>query len=263
MRFIGTFSQFIGALQRSRQYAFQYMRYYGIWRKFKRLHPNSRERYQPYLHNVQRWRWHIEQHELRKAETAQVEKWVQDLPENFLKLTEQRRILRWDDFDNKTQGIYRDIADRFTGFPVYACGSRVRGDYVNADDLQEIKEWRKRAGKAEKENSDFDFWTPLNAVQYGELPEYADRLRHGVPENEKILIPMIAWDFTKLPADQHGRVIELYNSGRWNELAALHDKYKLSPYDYCCDLSGLKKWYKHGIDSKKINADSTANNTGV
>lgn len=248
-------------LKQSRLQINQRANYYRVWRLFKQACPNNKERYRPTPANIQRWKWHIKEAAKRKEEIAQAKKWEWDLPESFLKLIERRRVRRWEDFDEKTQSIYRHIADMFPGFPVYACGSRVRGDYTEYLDPTEIKEWRKRAGKAEKERSDYDFWTPLNAVQYGELPDYADRLRHGIPENEKILIPMVAWDFTKLPNDQHGRVVELYNAKNWRELAALHDKYKLSPYDYCCELEGLKKWYKHGIETGKINADTT--DTGV
>lgn len=235
----------------------------ALFEQFKSISKNRDEQYRPTPANVQRWQWHIKEHQKRQAEIAQARKWERDLPESFRKLIEQRRVTRWEDFDERTQSIYRHIADQFTGFPVYACGSRVRGDYTEYLDPPEVKEWRKQAGKSAKERSDYDFWTPLDAVLSGELPEYADRLRHGVPDNEKILIPMVAWDFTKLPEDQHGRIIELYNAKRWNELAALHDKYSLSPYDYCCDLSGLKKWYKHGIETGKINADSANDNTGV
>lgn len=233
----------------------------AIFEQFKSISPSRTEQYSPTPANVQRWRWHIKQAAKQKAEIERAKKWERDLPDKFLELIERRRVRRWEDFDEKTQSIYRHIASMFPGSDVYACGSRVRGDYTEYLDPSEIKEWRKRAGKAEKERSDYDFFAPLNAVCYGELPEYADRLRHGIPENEKILIPMTAWDFTKLPEDQHGRIIELYNAGRWNELAALHDKYGLSPYDYCCDLSGLKKWYKYGIETGRINAGTT--NTGV
>lgn len=260
MRLIGMYFRFTTALRR----AWQYCYHYGTFRHFKRISPNNTERYRPTAENAARWRWHIEQQRKRQAEMERAGKWERDLPGVFVELMLQRRVTRWEEFDERTQGIYRHIADLFCGAPVYACGSRVRGDYTEYLDPPEIKEWRKRAGKAEKESSDFDFCTPLSAVCYGELPEYADRLRHGVPDNEKILIPMVAWDFTKLPEDQHGRVIELYNAGRWSELAALHDKYKLSPYDYCCDLSGLKRWYKSGIESGKIkNADSTTTDTGI
>lgn len=244
-------------LKQSRLLINQRANYYRVWRLFKQVCQNTKERFNPTPANVRRWRWHIKEETKKKQEVEQTKKWERDLPQSFLKLIEKRRVRCWEDFDEKTQGVYRHIADLFPGSDVYACGSRVRGDYTEYLDQPEVKEWRKRAGKAEKERSDYDFFAPLNAICYGEIPEYADRLRHGIPENEKILIPMVAWDFTKLPEDQHGRIIELYNAGRWNELAALHDKYKLSPYDYCCDLSGLKRWYKYGIESGKINADTT------
>ena len=63
---------------------------------------------------------------------------------------------------------------------------------------------------------------------------------------------MESWDFEKLPKSEHARVIKLYNLGKWRDLAAIHDKYQLSNYSYCCDLSGIKTWYLFGIQSGKI-----------
>jgi len=177
------------------------------------------------------------------------------LPESFSALIEKRKVQKWEDFDERTKGVYRHIASLFPGFPVYACGSRVRGDRVEYLDKDEVRQWRAIAGKADKDVSDYDFWTSLDAVQVGELPRYADRIRNGIPDDEKILIPMPEWDFSKLPESEHARVIELFICGQWRELANIHDQYGLSPYSYCCELDGLKNWYRFGIEQGKITAN--------
>lgn len=179
------------------------------------------------------------------------------LPESFAALIEKRKVRRWEDFDERTKGVFRHIGSLFPTAPVYACGSRVRGDYVNIEDWKQIHEWRAIAGKTCKIESDYDFWTPLDAEQIRELPRYADRIRHGIPDDEKILIPMPEWDFSKLPESEHARIIELYNSGGWRELANIHDQYGLSSYSYCCELSGMKVWYRFGIEQGKIKSNGT------
>ena len=227
-----------------------------VFAEFKRLHPQSVERYLPLPGNIRRWESHIEHaSKLKEMQTQKAQK--KPLPESFAALIEQRRITTWDDFSKGTQFSYRIIAELFPGHDVYACGSRVRGDYVSGSDSDVVREWRRQAGKAAKFASDYDFWVDLSAEPMGGIPEWADRLRHGVPDDEKILIPMEQWDFSKLPASEHRRVIDLYNAGQWRELANIHDDYHLSNYSYCCDLSGLKLWFRFGIESGKIKADAS------
>lgn len=186
-----------------------------------------------------------------------------DLPESFAALIEKRRVRKWEDFDERTKGVYRHIASLFPVSPVYACGSRVRGDRVEYLDSDEVRKWRAMIGKTDKDVSDYDFWTTPDAEQIEELPRYADRIRHGIPKDEKILIPMVSWDFTRLPESEHARVIELYNTGKWSALAAIHDKYVLSPYSYCCETQGLKNWYRFGIETGKIKRNGATTDTGI
>jgi predicted nucleotidyltransferase len=224
-----------------------------IFDRFIKLHPNRSEVFNSTPANVQRWKWHIAHAESGFVQSAYTK---QELPDNFDDLIEKRRVRTFADFSEKTQSIYRHIASFFPGEQVYACGSRVRGDYVELLDLPEVREWRRRTGKADKDVSDYDFYVRPESLQFGELPKHADRLRHGIPDEQKIPIPIMeGWDFSKLPKTEHGRVIELYNAGRWGELAAIHDQYGLSSYSYCCDTSGLKTWYKFGIESGKIKGE--------
>lgn len=225
----------------------------AIFDRFIELHPNRVEMFDPTAGNIRRWKWHIAHTEVGFVLSRYT---VPKLPDNFAALIEKRRVRTFGDFPEGTKIAYRHIASFFPGDQVYACGSRVRGDYVEYLDPPEVREWRRRAGKSDKEVSDYDFFVQPNAVQVGDLPSHADRLRYGVPDEQKIPIPIMeGWDFSKLPKSEHGRVVEMYNAGRWAELAAIHDKYGLSNYQYCCDMSGLKQWYKFGIESGKIKAN--------
>ena len=101
-----------------------------------------------------------------------------------------RGVTYFEEFPKATQEIYLKIAACFPAHDVWACGSRVRGDYVEAAENYEfVRKARRLAFMAEKETSDFDFWTTPDAKQVGELPKGADRCKVRVPDEEKILIP--------------------------------------------------------------------------
>jgi len=145
---------------------------------------------------------------------------------------------------------YLEIATCFPSFQVYACGSRVRGDYVDDRHDDITQRLRDLAGKKKKDCSDFDFWVEPGAVPVCKLPDYADRCKLRIAEHEKIPLPM--WNWSKIPESEHASILELYRNGEWKELADVHDKYEVSPYSYCCDLIGLQVWWKFGIDSGYI-----------
>lgn len=164
-------------------------------------------------------------------------------------------------FSNYALSIYGHIVSRFPGFKVYACGSQVRGDYVIGGygmDNSQINQARVLAGMKFTNGSDFDFWVEPDAEQVGWIMDDCDRCRLRIPENEKILLPM--WDFTKLPDDVHQTVISLFNKGDWRELSRVHDRYGLSPYSYCCDETGLKNYFEHGINTGKIKTEKPKKN---
>lgn len=101
-----------------------------------------------------------------------------------------RGVRYFEEMPKATQEMYLKIAACFPENEVWACGSRVRGDYIEASENYEfVKKARRLAFMAEKETSDFDFWTAKDAKQVGELPEGADRCNVRVPDDEKILIP--------------------------------------------------------------------------
>jgi hypothetical protein len=64
------------------------------------------------------------------------------------------------------------------------------------------------------------------------------------------------WDFSRLPQHEYRQVLQLFGSGKWWALAALHDKYQLSSNSYCCSntLMGVKNWFEYGIEKGYIQA---------
>lgn len=232
-----------------------------VFQRFKELHPNNGEAFRFTSANVLRWRYHIDQREAL-SRTYTGKNWARLLPHDFQELINARRVNHWREFPAGTKARYTAIAESFPGIQVYACGSRVRGDYIEANDPEQIRQWRKAAGKSDKQRSDFDFWAPTAAVPLFEVPKGGDRIKHGIAETEKIAIPMAAvWDFSKLPETEHARVVALYKAGNWNELIKIHDAHDLSPYTYCCDISGVKKWYGHAIQTGIIKDGKSTNTT--
>lgn len=229
----------------------------SLYDDFMAICGNSSEPFNPTKANVQRWAWHIRENKANVALLEQSVKWAQNLPADFVQLIERRRVIRWSDFPARTQSIYLSIAQNFPAEAVFACGSRVRGDYVEIDDPGVVRQWRAMAGKADKLVSDFDFYVSLSAVPVDPLPDYCDRLRHGIPEAEKILVPMEPWDFSKLPAHEHARVVQFVRQGAWRELVFIHDKYQLSPYEFCCDIEPLKKWFRWAVRTNVVTDANT------
>lgn len=100
-------------------------------------------------------------------------------------LQQRRRVLRWEDFPAATRERYEQIARLFTG-PVWACGSRVRGDYIDHGDPPEVAQVRRGLGKR-KPVSDYDFMAAGEPC--GPLPPWADRFIGVVQGYTPIPIP--------------------------------------------------------------------------
>lgn len=102
-----------------------------------------------------------------------------------------RGVKRFEQFPERTRRVYLEAARCFPGVRVFACGSRVRGDYVEAGDGSEVRGARRRAGMRDKAESDFDFFVPDSRVEAsGQLPKGAQRVRARVPLNELVEIPV-------------------------------------------------------------------------
>jgi hypothetical protein len=68
---------------------------------------------------------------------------------------------------------------------------------------------------------------------------------------------MDEWDFTRLPKTEHAAVIQALNVSDVRALLTIHDKYQLSPHQYCCDQDGLKTWFLWAVQNGIINGQGT------
>ena len=219
---------------------------YDTWQRFRMLHPLSREPFVDTPENRRRWLYHIDiadsMARLDAIRTA----------DSLSPKIKSRSVSEFHEMPAYTRHIYGCIADCFPGIQVYAVGSRVNGDYVDADSPAEIRRARREAGKAEKHESDFDFWIAERVSPVGYLPMLSDRLFYLPPGERKILVPM--WDFSKLPESEHALAIEATQNARVGALILLHDQYRLSPYSYCgCgDEKAVLAHFQKAIQDGKI-----------
>lgn len=186
--------------------------------------------------------------EARKAERAALKQIIHD-KQYIEDLRHIYRVSKYRYFPLEARDVYKKIAGCFPGVQVYACGSRVRGDYIEKESLifWQIKDARMKAGMAPKEDSDFDFWVAPEFMPVSDLPPFADRCRLRIPKNEKIPLPM--WDFSKLPESEHARVKALLSQNDIQGLVKIHDKYQLSEYSYCCSgIEGVRNWFTWAIE---------------
>ena len=223
-----------------------------LFSEFKTLNPNSREAYDPTLPNLQRWHWHINEARFRPQYEKILPGEISSADRRFITA---RRFRTFKQLPKHMQEKYLQLAALFMGREVWACGSRTNGTWIEKDSLPEVARMREGLGKTPKIESDYDIYFPLkHGEDRGELaallPEWADLLLHGVPPDEKILIPM--WDWTKLPKTEHANAIDMFNGQRWGALMALHNKYKLSPQTLCCNDSPVREWFAWAIQEKII-----------
>jgi hypothetical protein len=176
------------------------------------------------------------------------------MPDGWRELVERRRVKRWKDFPPTTKRVYQQIADCFPGLRVYACGSRVTGQWCDESTTLEFRKGRIAAGYKNKTASDFDFWMDRRVEPVRPLPDGADWVRLRVTKPERIMLP--GWKFERLPAERHAEVRALISACAWQRLIDIHDEYRLSEYDYrdCCTaLDGLKRWYFYALDNGLLN----------
>lgn len=219
---------------------------YDTWQRFRMLHPLSLEPFVDTPENRRRWLYHIDiADSMSRLEAIRTSA-------SLLPKIKSRAVSEFHEMPAYTRHIYGCIADCFPGIQVYAVGSRVNGDYVDADSPAEIRRARREAGKAEKHESDFDFWIAERVGPVGDLPLLSDRLFYLPPGEKKIPVPM--WDFDKLPESEHALAIEATQNARVGALILLHDQYQLSPYSYCgCgDEKAVLAHFQKAIQDGKI-----------
>ena len=236
---------------------------YNLFLRFKELHPNSSEEFVISFENLNRWAYHV-QH----AETLPVGVNVDFTPnESDAALIASRAVNDWNDFDIATKQAYDNLQSSMPRVQLWATGSRVDGTYIDGDSHPNIAAMRKRIGKQDKSVSDFDITAAeISVIQFKGYfyniecnPENAKReieihnkrfdftpWHNDNDIQPKIKIPM--WDFSKLPESERQNVIDLYNENQWGQLIEIHDRYGLSPNNYCCDVEPVKRWYKYAIE---------------
>ena len=159
---------------------------FDIFTKFLALHPNRLEIYDPTPENVQRWQWHIRQRELSPKYAKMHFDYTL-----IEAIRQERGVKEFKDFPVLAQVCYTYIATMFPGEQVYACGSRVRGDY-NDDNNEMVNHARILAGMKPNTVSDFDYFVRKGAVQRG-IPHDKfkfDRMRVKLPLDEMVKIPI-------------------------------------------------------------------------
>lgn len=222
-----------------------------LFERYKEAYPTAKDEYSPTPANVRKWQNAIE----AKEKISNLARYERDMT-GIEQLRAQRGAKTYEGMAQNARNVYQALKEQYIGVNVFACGSRVRGDYVDMWDMEgsEVRRARIAAGMPNKIESDFDFWLSGEEETKQGVPPVCDRVRCIVPNSEKIMLP--EWDFDKLPESEHKRVIELIEREAWRELITIHDQYNLSPYTYCCDIEGLKKWWRYGVDTGKIKAEN-------
>lgn len=183
----------------------------------------------------------------KQAERAALKEVVNDT-KDIEAIRAKYGVSDYSQFKDYQKHYWRLISGMYPGVQVYACGSRVRGDYIEPGQTEyfTIKDARMRAGMAPKRESDYDYWIPADIKTVISHYPMFDRVRVRIPENEKIPIPM--WDFSKLPESEHANVKALLSANDIQSLVKIHDRYGLSPHSYCCSgIEGVRNWFEWAI----------------
>ncbi len=158
-----------------------------VWITFRAMFPNSSQPFTDDPAKVEAWRYAI-----RQKQAATVYSTIAVDNSELLAIRQIYAVKDFDGMPKYQQDVYLKIAVCYPGFQVYACGSRVRGDYVECfypgDHI--VIQARKKAGLRARVQSDYDFWVEPAAIQVGELPPDADRCRLRIPDNEKVKVPI-------------------------------------------------------------------------
>lgn len=218
-----------------------------LYEKFKQLHPNTADDFEPTMEAAQRWRWHIKQAEQKATRTA----FENEEPTAEEEATAESRAFKsFEEMPSYMQDQFLLIASHFPGRQVFATGSRTTGEYMEEWSPETVKELRRKLGKKETSKSDYDITFEADpgtdvATLRAALPPGADIVRPQARAN-KLPIPM--WDFSKLPREEHDNVLDLFGRSAWGALMAIHNKYKLSPTVFCCNDGPVKRWFAHAIE---------------
>lgn len=105
-------------------------------------------------------------------------------------LRKLRGVKTFEEMPLYVQRVYLEVARCFPNIQVWACGSRVRGDYIEPGDYFFVKIAREMAGMKPKKESDFDFFIYGKAHPVCALPPNTELVKCRIPEKELIAIPI-------------------------------------------------------------------------
>lgn len=225
--------------------------------RFKELHPNSPDQYEPDLASIQRWVWSVK--EAQERASVGYDKFEVKDQRNAKALALSRGVRSWGRLPEYMRNKFLELASRFPGRQVWATGSRVTGEYIDNTSGINIVRMREALLKKPTKESDYDIIVELKKGDdldnfRKRLPSWGDLVVNPIKDEPKIEIPM--WDFKKLPEDKHATAQELFAKKDWGRLMSLHNDYQLSPVFYCCDNEAVKRWFEWGIKEGLINGDS-------
>lgn len=233
---------------------------YRLFEQFQAVATNRRERFVPTLENLQRWKWHIDEHIRRQGTALTRIEYKQDAEAEAY--ARARSFDTFADMPDYMQRAFLQIAGCFAPRRCFATGSRANGRYAESWSGEEVRAMRRRLRQREKV-SDYDVYvegiTPAElrsistqAKRKDEMPDNADIQNYLPPQTHMIEIP--GWDFSRLPESEHEAVIELLKKDNVGALMQMHNKYQLSAYTYCCEENAVRRWFRHGVDSGQIKA---------
>jgi predicted nucleotidyltransferase len=226
-----------------------------LFDRFKELYPNSTEPFDPSLDNLRRWRWSIQEAELRQS--VEYDKFTVDpnLQVSARKLAKSRAVGVFGRLPQYARIKFETLASLFPGRKVYATGSRVTGEYVDQTSGIKVRRMREALLKKDVVESDYDIIVePMAPGEIDDfrsrLPSWADLVVNPLPDDPKIIIPM--WDFTKLPTEKHEEVYGLIQRRAWGQLMAIHNEFGLSAEFYCCQTDAVRSWFTWAVEQEII-----------
>ena len=227
-----------------------------LFKKFKKLHPENREEFNPTLDNLNRWNWAVREAERRNS--VELETFGDVDPKLVVSAQALARSRAAGSFGRLPQYVrtrFEELASYFPGRNVYATGSRVTGEFIDRTSGTKIRRMREVLRKKEVDESDYDIIVepfPEGKIEdiKKNLPTWADLVINPLPGDPKILVPM--WDFSKLPIEKHTEVVDLVERKAWGLLMSIHNEYQLSAEFYCCEVDAVRRWFYWAIEKGHI-----------
>lgn len=228
----------------------------ALYDEYKRLYPNSIGTFSMNEQKIALWRWSIK-HDSMRVKSVEIDTTP---PQSATELMQRRKVNHFCDLPEFTKRVYLCAADFFAGVQLYASGSRVNGDYIDADSPIAVLDMRRALGKSEKQISDFDFTFKDHRNQLSQAEQCKKFIQQQFQVNTDVCpfamvehkIPVPMWDFDKLTEEQKRQARALFLEKRWGALMKLHNHWKLSPNQYCCNETPIIRWFTWAYENGKI-----------